>query len=186
VKEVAEQEIDKPNLSEQNKDVVEQPAFVTSDDIDRTSAYYSMVADWIDQDINGGRAKVISSDGKTAEIEYKTEQNGVSETFRTKVPLKNKTVGNPTVSVETTPPLAPSSSTAASVASADEVLHSNAQQAAVKALLDKVAEDRERVKIDLRTGHDYFIERDGKLVMYRRVHSVLDEMFVSTSSKRKN
>ena len=55
------------------------------------------------------------------------------------------------------------------------MLQNNPQQAAIDALMSKIAADKVAVKIDLRTGHDYFIEINGKLVMFPRVHSILDD-----------
>ena len=52
--------------------------------------------------------------------------------------------------------------------------------------MSKIAADKAAVRIDLRTGHDYFIEVDGKLVMYPRVHSMLDPQYPDRSSKVNN
>lgn len=81
---------------------------------------------------------------------------------------------------------APESTTAGAVEASDKALHNNPQQDAIDALVSKIAEDKGKVRVDLRTGHDYFIEVDGKLVMYRRVHSVLDPQYPDRPSKIKN
>lgn len=241
-------------------------------DLDESDTMTKFVADWIDQDPNGGQATVVSSDGKTATVEYYTEDSNGEKTKRTaSVRLKQKEESleepstthpvEPQIIPHTTPPEgpvessendeeddpllnevidfvradgfasasqiqrrfaigynragkiidllikrgiidskkvnwqhtiiptakpAPESTNAGTVEAVDQVLQNNPQQAAIDALMSKIAADKAAVKIDLRTGHDYFIEVGGKLVMYSRVHSILDSQYPDRSSKINN
>ena len=51
--------------------------------MDESDTMTKFVADWIDQDPNGGQATVVSSDGKTATVEYYTIDNNNEKTKRT-------------------------------------------------------------------------------------------------------
>ena len=57
----------------------------------------------------------------------------------------------------------------------NEVIHPNVQNDAWNQLMDHLNMMKENVKIELRTGHDYFIMIGGKLKMVTRVHGILPE-----------
>ena len=176
-------------------------------DLDESDTMTKFVADWIDQDPNGGQATVVSSDGKTATVEYYTRDVNNEKTKRTATvrlkqnqdntippegptepPVEEKQPKKPYIKPTTTITAkpAPESTNAGTVEAVDQVLQNNPQQAAIDALMSKIAADKAAVKIDLRTGHDYFIEVDGKLVMYPRVHSILDPQYPDRSTKVNN
>ena len=180
---------------------------VSRADLDESDIMTKFVADWIDQDPNDGRATVVSSDGKTVTVEYYTRDNNDEKTKRTAT-VRLKQNADDTISSEgtTEPPVeekqpkrqyvqptimiaakpAPESTNAGTVEAVDQILQNNPQQAAIDVLMSKIAADKAAVRIDLRTGHDYFIEVDGKLVMYPRVHSILDPQYPDRSSKVNN
>jgi len=62
-------------------------------------------------------------------------------------------------------------------AAVDKVFSSDAQKLAYNKLEERSARESENVNIDLRTGHDYFIKVNGKLVMFGRAHDYLDPQY---------
>lgn len=169
-----------PSTAPETSVAPEQPEeFVTKDQLDTsTDPMTQYVADWVDQDPNNGKIKVLSRDGDYATVEWFTRDNGGDTKRVSKVKIKTTTQST---EEQATP--APESTNAGTVEAVDKVLRNDPQQAAIDALMSKIAADKAAVKIDLRTGHDYFIEVDGKLVMYSRVHSILDPQYPDRSSK---
>lgn len=62
-------------------------------------------------------------------------------------------------------------------AAADRAFSTDDQKNAFNRLQSKVADDEQKIDINLRTSHDYFIKVNGKLVMYPRVHDYLDPQY---------
>ena len=58
-------------------------------------------------------------------------------------------------------------------AAVDRAFATDAQKTAYNKLEERATRESENVNINLRTGHDYFITVNGKLVMYGRVHDYL-------------
>lgn len=140
-----------------------------------------LVADWAKQAPNNGRVKVLERDGDRVLVEYIARTNEGDQLHRSWINIKTN-AQQPETPVETTPVAQPT--VAGAVQAADSaVLDNDRQQKAIDALLKKIEEDKDKVRVDLRTGHDYFIMIGGKLVMYPRVHSVLDPQYPDTSSK---
>ena len=81
----------------------------------------------------------------------------------------------PTPPAPPTPPVPPSNDDQFAVSTTPE------QQRIVDQIRAKIAADKDRVQ---HTGRDYFVEENGHLVRYNRVHSVLEEQF-PTGPKRK-
>ena len=81
----------------------------------------------------------------------------------------------PTPPAPPTPPVSPSNDDQFAVSTTPE------QQRVVDQIMAKIAVDKDRVQ---HTGRDYFVEENGHLVRYNRVHSVLEEQ-LPTGPKRK-